>query len=441
MHILKIPGAYFNEFDPAAAEWLRELIKAGLIAPGVVDERSILDVTADDLRGFVQCHFFAGIGGWSYALRLAGWPDDRPVWTGSPPCQPFSIAGRLEGRNDERHLSPHFIHLVGAARPGMLFGEQVASSKVFGKASKPSRRNAEKPPEWAWLDDLADRLEAARYALGASDFPSAGVGAPHIRQRTFFGAVSEEWMEHREGDRWQERRAEPSRRGAAGGCRAGAVVNGIGSGLEGLGWNGARGREPGRLDAKSHGAVGQASSAVELADLHGDGCAETGRGQPEKKLHGAFGNGASGELDHGCSIGRAPRRGYHAQHDGIVTGAAGEGGERTSPLHGFWAAADWLLCRDEFWRPVESSIFSVADGLPADLVRSGAFVPAAYPLAPKAKDARRVMRLRGYGNAINPHAAALFIQAFDAALIDLDRGDIQPAATSPQPTGQLSLFG
>ena len=512
MHILKIPGAYFNEFDPAAAEWLRELIKAGLIAPGVVDERSILDVTADDLRGFVQCHFFAGIGGWSYALRLAGWPDDRPVWTGSPPCQPFSIAGRLEGRNDERHLSPHFIHLVGAARPGMLFGEQVASSKVFGKASKPSRRNAEKPPEWAWLDDLADRLEAARYALGASDFPSAGVGAPHIRQRTYFGAVAHEWLEHAsrngriewgtepsqrgagigrgacgladfdsEGSlpgaqrgiyRGQEgsgsRNGEPERSGAAcgladlhgdgcaetgrgqpeAGCNgplgdraAGGLGDCLGSGLEGLGWNGARGREPGRLDAKSHGSVGQASSAVELADLHGDGCAETGRGQPEKKLHGAFGNGASGELDHGCSIGRAPRRGYHAQHDGIVTGAAGEGGERTSPLHGFWAAADWLLCRDEFWRPVESSIFSVADGLPADLVRSGAFVPAAYPLAPKAKDARRVMRLRGYGNAINPHAAALFIQAFDAALIDLDRGDIQPAATSPQPTGQLSLFG
>ena len=439
MHILKIPGAYFNEFDPAAAEWLRELIKAGLIAPGVVDERSILDVTADDLRGFVQCHFFAGIGGWSYALRLAGWPDDRPVWTGSPPCQPFSIAGRLEGRNDERHLSPHFIHLVGAARPGMLFGEQVASSKVFGKASKPSRRNAEKPPEWAWLDDLADRLEAARYALGASDFPSAGVGAPHIRQRTYFGAVAHEWLEHASRNGRIEWGTEPSQRGA-----------GIGRGACGLADFDSEGSLPGAQRGIYRGQEGSGSrngepersgAACGLADLHGDGCAETGRGQPEKKLHGAFGNGASGELDHGCSIGRAPRRGYHAQHDGIVTGAAGEGGERTSPLHGFWAAADWLLCRDEFWRPVESSIFSVADGLPADLVRSGAFVPAAYPLAPKAKDARRVMRLRGYGNAINPHAAALFIQAFDAALIDLDRGDIQPAATSPQPTGQLSLFG
>lgn len=65
-------AAYYNENDPKTAAWLRELIKAGLIADGEVDTRSIVDVRPDDLRGFVQCHFFAGIGGWSYALRLAG---------------------------------------------------------------------------------------------------------------------------------------------------------------------------------------------------------------------------------------------------------------------------------------------------------------------------------------------------------------------------------
>ncbi|UNY40252.1 DNA (cytosine-5-)-methyltransferase [Paracoccus phage vB_PmaP_KLEP18-1] len=185
-----VAWAYYNEFNPGAAAWLRELIKKGHIADGEVDTRSILDVRHTELRGFAQCHFFAGIGGWSYALRLAGWSDDRPVWTGSPPCQPFSAAGKGASRDDARHLAPHFISLVGAARPAVLFGEQVASAEVFGKAASGARKRAGGAPAWAWLDDLCDRLEAARYAVGASDFPSAGVGAKHRRQRTYFGAVA-----------------------------------------------------------------------------------------------------------------------------------------------------------------------------------------------------------------------------------------------------------
>ena len=78
----------------------------GLIAFGDVDERDIRNVEVVDLEGYTQCHFFAGIGGWSVALRLAGWPDDRPVWTGSPPCQPYSTAGKGLGQKDERHLAP-----------------------------------------------------------------------------------------------------------------------------------------------------------------------------------------------------------------------------------------------------------------------------------------------------------------------------------------------
>ena len=105
-------AAYYNEIDPFAAAWLRELIKAGLIANGEVDERSIADVQPEDVRGFTQCHFFAGIGGWSYALRLAGWPDDRPVWTGSCPCQGYSAAGKQKGAADARNLWPAWFRLI-----------------------------------------------------------------------------------------------------------------------------------------------------------------------------------------------------------------------------------------------------------------------------------------------------------------------------------------
>ena len=164
---------YYNEFDKKAAAWLRELIAQGHIAPGVVDERSIKDVRPNDLKGFTQCHFFAGIGVWSYALRRAGWPDHRRVWTGSCPCQPFSNAGRGDGVADERHLWPHFYQLIAQCNPPTVFGEQVASKDGLG-----------------WLDAVHADMEAAGYAFAAGDLCAAGVGAPHIRQRLFFVASS-----------------------------------------------------------------------------------------------------------------------------------------------------------------------------------------------------------------------------------------------------------
>lgn len=165
--------AWYNEIDPFAAQWLRNLIAAGHIAPGDVDERSIVDVRPDDLAGYTQCHFFAGIGGWSLALRLAGWPDDRPVWTGSCPCQPFSAAGKGAAFDDERHLWPAWFSLVSECRPATVFGEQVEAA--IG---------------WGWLDAVFADLEGQGYACGAAVLPACGVGAPHIRQRLWFVADS-----------------------------------------------------------------------------------------------------------------------------------------------------------------------------------------------------------------------------------------------------------
>ena len=129
-------NAYYNENDPHAAQWLRNLIAAGHIAPGEVDERDIRDVVPADLAGFTQCHWFAGIGVWSLALRQAGWPDDRPVWTGSCPCQPFSAAGKGKGIKDARHLWPDWFGLIRECRPPVIFGEQVASPQVIGRANR-----------------------------------------------------------------------------------------------------------------------------------------------------------------------------------------------------------------------------------------------------------------------------------------------------------------
>jgi DNA (cytosine-5)-methyltransferase 1 len=70
---------YYNDNDPKVCGWLRGLCAAGCLPAGEIDARAIQEVTAQDLKGFAQCHFFAGIGGWAYALALAGWPREQPV--------------------------------------------------------------------------------------------------------------------------------------------------------------------------------------------------------------------------------------------------------------------------------------------------------------------------------------------------------------------------
>ncbi|HKN16238.1 MAG TPA: DNA cytosine methyltransferase [Candidatus Sulfotelmatobacter sp.] len=163
--------AYYNEHDPAACEWLRELMDRGLIPEGDIDGRSIADVEPDDLDGYAQCHFFAGIGGWAYALRLAGVPD-LECWTGSCPCQPFSAAGKKRGTDDERHLWPEFLRLVAERRPQLVVGEQVEAAVAHG-----------------WLDLVSSDLEAEGYACGAVVMGAHSVGAPHLRQRLYWGGV------------------------------------------------------------------------------------------------------------------------------------------------------------------------------------------------------------------------------------------------------------
>lgn len=165
-------SAYYNENDPKAAAWLRELIKGGHIAPGEVDERSIEDVPTSDLDGYTQCHFFAGIGGWSLALRLAGVPDDYPVWTGSCPCTPHSRAAH--GNNTAHDLWEQFAWRISAKLPRVLFSEQVANTS-------------------GWFDVVCDDLEALDYSIGAAVLPACSVGADHIRERLYFVGYSDKY--------------------------------------------------------------------------------------------------------------------------------------------------------------------------------------------------------------------------------------------------------
>lgn len=337
--------AWYNEIDPYAAQWLRNLIKAGHIAPGYVDERSIVDVKPEDLTEFKQCHFFAGIGVWSLALRNAGWPDDKPVWTGSCPCQPFSAAGNQLGTADERHLAPVWLNLIRERKPTNLFGEQVAAA--IGKH---------------WLDDLFNELENQSYACGAAVLPACSVGAPHIRQRLWFGAQrvanSDSELLNGSGNIWSQWGDESS---------DSSSISGVANGNH-------------HRQQPSKGGSGSSESFT-TGDNAG-WSSETGRmvNTNNQRLQGVRANNNE--------VGRK-------EQDVRSTGLC----DRTrvtsiaTPVNGFWRNADWLLCRDGKWRPVESGTFPLADGI-----------------------ANRVGRLRAYGNAINAEAAKVFIESYMEAV-------------------------
>ncbi|MDO8041304.1 DNA cytosine methyltransferase [Janthinobacterium sp. SUN137] len=364
-------SAFYNEIDPYAAAWLRNLIEAGHIAPGIVDERSIEDICPDELVGYTQCHFFAGVGVWSYALRRAGWDDTRPVWTGSCPCQPFSSAGKGTGFDDQRHLWPAFQHLIKECSPAIVLGEQVASKDAD-----------------SWLDLVQTDLEGLGYAFGAVAFPSAGVGAPHIRDRTY-------WVANTNRSRPQSLRRKAHKRISP--CKSRLAQGGA------IVW---------MANAYPHGCNSKPVPAFHDVEHHAEPCrdvrglAHPDNSRQQRRRPGEASNGRNTpriELERFCDAGvlanaEGKRLQGRQREDGEShCGSFVQGGlhhvrtsedDRPGPTNGYWRDADWLGCSDGKWRPVE---------------------PGTFPLAHGATS--RVGRLRAYGNAINAEQARIFIES------------------------------
>lgn len=330
---------YYNEFDPKCAAWIRESIAEGLIAKGEVDERSITEVQPSDLRGYVQCHFFAGVAGWSFAFRLAGWADDRPVWSASLPCQPWSIAGQGAGAADDRNLWGAYFRLVRELKPEHQFGEQVEAAIKLG-----------------WLDGVSTDLEAEGYTFGAVVLPAACVGAPNPRHRIF-------WVAHSKIGGFRNQRGESISR------NSGYVDGGI---------------TPCRLV---------------LSD--GDGC-ESGREstQTPRLRNSAEPNGRdeSFRLEHA-------RSGREELDRSAITV---QSQQRGAPNSGAWSDYRIIHFTDGKSRRIESSIEPVVAGIPKGILR------VCDPGLPFHPAEARTMRLRGYGNAINPICAAEFIKAYNS---------------------------
>lgn len=379
--------AYYNEIDDFMADWLEGLIEAGRIAPGVVDRRSVIDLVPAELADYTQVHLFAGLGGWSAALRGAGWPDDRQVWTWSEPCQPFSAAGKGLGFADERYLRPFVHHLVSQCRPATAFGEQVASKDGL-----------------AWRDVIQSDMEGEDYAFWCPDICSAGFGAPHIRQRLYWCA---ELMGNACGDDmgWFDR-------GALG-------TQAQGEGQRQVDRN--RGVVPG-----SAGAIGVMADGSQ--QRRREECPDAGRiaggdrtqGQPAGLVHG-------GSVDRLDDAAGARQDGPQQDTEGkardqarlrLPSAGRRQDSSRPGPTNGFWSNPDWLYCRDGKWRPVEPGTFPLAHGLPRGLGTCSAELRRLAEMAgldgkslARAK-AYRVGTLGGYGNAINIEQATEFVRIY-----------------------------
>lgn len=371
----------YNEIDPFAVEWLRRLMAAGELPQGFVDPRSIRELQDAPATS----HFFAGIGGWPLALKQAGWPDSAPVWTGSCPCQPFSAAGKGKGFDDERHLWPEFFRLIAKCRPPIVFGEQVAGAAGY-----------------RWLDLVQADLAGEGYTCGAADLAAASVGSPQIRQRLYWVACADEFLGRQGGSLrsgGNHRGDAQPRPGPGGGIGLGGMAAAQCEGLQGskerdaarqafpgAGASGLEGRVVG-----TYGSIGHQGSQIGSWRNH--------RGSP-KSRPGLGGAGEPVGLGHPGSLGT---RG----HTGTVLGPEGKSSDERFGIRrlphgaippgatgsGFWREVDWLYCRDEKIRPVELGTLPLVDEFSGDLGRN------------------RTGCLKGYGNAIVPELAAVFVRA------------------------------
>lgn len=352
--------AYYNEFDPKAVSWIRQLIANGLIMDGVVDDRSIIDVQQSDLKGFTRHHFFAGIGGWELALQLANWPIDRPVCTASLPCQPFSVAGTQKGKEDERHLLPHFIELVKQCNFQTIFGEQVPGAIKHG-----------------WLDDLCTEMEREKYTVGSIVLTAAGEGAPHIRQRLYWVADSINKGSQRRLSGWQNQ----EREAVSGHSGCDSTVSGLSD------TKNRDGRPESQLTAsggrESWNKFGGDGSCSGMGDTKHDGQSTSSQSRSDVTT---------------------------IQHSTPRSDSSSESkGTSTSRIISEWSDPDWLYCRDEKYRPIKPSIEPLAHGLSRGVGYSS---DSSEQIEPDNTQEARIMRLKGYGNAIVPQVAASFIKAF-----------------------------
>jgi DNA (cytosine-5)-methyltransferase 1 len=110
------------------------------------------------------------------ATTYAGRVD---ILTGGFPCQPYSLAGKRKGKEDERHLWPEMLRVIRECAPRYVVGENVRGLVGWNGGLV--------------FEEVCADLEACGYAVQSFLLPAAGVAScPHRRDRVWFVAYSDE---------------------------------------------------------------------------------------------------------------------------------------------------------------------------------------------------------------------------------------------------------
>ena len=337
--------AYYNDIDPVACAVVEKMIEAALIPDGNVECKSITDIEPEDISDYGAVHMFCGIGLWPLALRQAGWPDpsegipNSQVWTGSPPCQPFSVASTSKlGFNDERHLSPQFERLIKAVNPTTVYFEQVSGAS--GKT---------------WFSALQESLEGKYSTTGISS-GACTVGSPMLRKRIY--GVADRLMADREeiGRQWWASPSADSERQSRKIQQDGRTKLRLKTG------------RPSEIDRCERGLTDSSRG-------------EEGMGNPNsERLEG-------GKFDRENSTKNG--QGRESLYGSTCESSSGNDANRPTPhYHNFWADPDYIYCRDGYYRPIrsgggaESATFCLLNGYPGRsaslrLLGNGIVVPQA----------------------------------------------------------------